>query len=69
MLYLVQGFNGSEGYGKLIGGSFMQRTDFAATFRQLLPVVRKLFKDHPQVFAGRVCQAASTIAVAPRMGC
>lgn len=61
-MYLVQGAMGVPGYGKTIAGEFMQRTDFAQTFRHLPRVQIEYFQKNPDLFVILVCLTADFAA-------
>jgi hypothetical protein len=61
-MYLVRGAQGLPGYGKLIAGGLMGRTDFAKVFNLLANTdwpVYNYFRNFPNVFVNVVMRAAS----------
>jgi hypothetical protein len=59
--YIVEGFDGVQGYGKTIAGEFMMRTDFGTVFNELPLNTRQHFAQHPNVFSSMVCAAAARL--------
>jgi len=62
VMYLVQGAIGSAGYGKLIAGSFLARTDFATVFKQLLGPLHEYLTQNGNTFIHLVMVAAGYAA-------
>lgn len=58
VMYLVRGAVGSPGYGKLISGGLMGRTDFAAMFKLLPQAKQDYLSQNPNTFVHLVISAA-----------
>jgi hypothetical protein len=61
VMYLVAEEQGSPGYGKLISGGIMSRTDFATVFKLLTEKTQKDFKEAPERFIDIVIPAVSIV--------